>query len=245
MEGGTSPCLTRLCGKPGLDPGLLTLGKDPLSVLTSLLRVSARPPSWDTVWLSVQPREASLAKRSHHRHSHPGGMKLVGCGKLPSNILHPIFFSFFLKLPPVGQLPLCPFPPGTGLLALILRTKLPSDGPPADNRKRAGVALGLLRFPWLGAWGSLCQMPDPSSTGGLGGEPSCSPVRVPADGSCPMGPAVRPRSSQERHRHLQGPVLVRSKQLLVPGLFTRQLSRFRLIQAESHFTSRLSWSPRG
>ena len=102
------------------------------SVLTSLLRVSASPPHPPTpptpragtiLWLSVTTSRLGLEKRSHHRHSHPGGMKPVGCADYPSDILHPIFFSFFLKLSPMGQLPLCPFPPGTGILALYSENK--------------------------------------------------------------------------------------------------------------------------
>ena len=64
----------------------------------------------------------------------------------------------------------------------------------------------LPRFPWLGAWGSLCQMPDPSSTGGLAGGAQLQPSPCSrGDGSCPTGPAVRPRSSQKTgHRHQIG-----------------------------------------
>ena len=134
------------------------------SILTSLLRVIARPPcvpppptpprAGTVVWLSVTTSRLGLEKRSHHRHSHPGGMKLVGCANYPSDILHPIFFHFSLNCLQWASCLCARFRLALGFLLFILRTKLPSDGPPTDNRRRAGVALGL--------------PPPPPLAGGLG-----------------------------------------------------------------------------
>ena len=64
-------------------------------------------------------------------------------------------------------------------MLFLLRTELPSDGRPADNRRRAGVRwASLLRLLLLGAWGSLCRMLDPGSTSGLGGRAAAAPSMI-------------------------------------------------------------------
>lgn len=64
-------------------------------------------------------------------------------------------------------------------MLFILGTKLPSDGPPADNRKRAGMALGLPP-PLAGSKGQPLSDAGPQQRWQAGREPSCSPVHVPA-----------------------------------------------------------------
>lgn len=56
-------------------------------------------------------------------------------------------------------------------MLFMLKTKLPSDGPPAATGKgQAWHWAVLLRLFLPGAWGNLCQIPDPGPgrAGGLG-----------------------------------------------------------------------------
>ena len=106
----------------------------------------------------------------------------MGVQITPQTSSIPFFFHFSLNCLQWASCLCARFRLALGFLLFILRTKLPSEGPPADNRRRAGVALGLPPPPPLaGGLGQPLSDARPRQHWQAGGgEPSCSPVRVPA-----------------------------------------------------------------
>lgn len=89
----------------------------------------------------------------------------------------------------MGPLPLR-FRRALGFVLLVLRTQLPSDCPPADDRKRAGVAPGLPRPPPLAeSTGCLGQMLDPAALVGWEGAQLQPRPCAHWGRSCPLGPS--------------------------------------------------------
>ena len=122
--GRDSPCVTLECVESqAWTPDLLTPGREPTPLSSPHSAGSVPDHPAGTVCLSVTALRLGPGKVKPPSSQPPWRQETGWVCKLP--LKHPPshLFFFFLKLSLMGQLPLCPFPPGTGLHALYSENK--------------------------------------------------------------------------------------------------------------------------